>query len=427
MVEAKRQCENAALGRLGGALLAVGYAVTDVRQDLNRIASVSGRSDLAIQVQPNMVFIDDPHLGQTRMTLAPSSAFTLQQIGEVGSLASRTVQGTILLADVPPHLDAIEAKAKRTPLLMAMVGGAMVSGAITVIFASPWWAVVVSAVLGLLIGALLSRVSPAWQTNGMVAFALALAVTLLIWTAATVIGVHDLPTFALCGPLVILVPGMLVTNAVLEISGGDPISGGGRLVSGLLVWAMLAAGILVGVHLVGGRISANSLILNTGTFESQHSLGLWASIPPVWARWIAVFFIAAGFALSYLSTVRMFLAMTLTLYFSYAVLNLVEPAVGSVIAGGISAALTLFISRIAIGVGASWPSIVLFRPAFYMLVPGSLGLVTVLSVASQTAPPNASLSVLAAVISLTIGIQVGAMTAQITQPLIARIKNRQKK
>lgn len=412
------------LADLGGTMLACGYAVTDVRVSLNQIAGRSDLSGISVQVEPDTVFVDDAAAGTMRMTIAPEDQFSLEQVGVVATLVSALTKGQATLEDAAARLRDVRASTHTEPWLLASLGGGMICAAITVLFTSPWWSVVVSFTLGLLIGALLQVVPAAWQTNGTFAFILALLTGLAIWGVASLIGVHSLPTFALCGPLVMLVPGRLVTNAVLEISGGDPISGGGRLASGLLVWAMLAAGILVAVQLTGSKFVAGSLILKTGTKETQAALGIWGATPTLATKWVAVFFIAAGFALVYQSTMRMFVAVTITLYFAFAVLHASETVVSPVIAGGVAAALTLFISRIPVGVGARWPSIVLFRPAFYMLVPGSLGLVMVLELASKNSTPNAALSLLGSVMALTIGIQVGAAMAQIVTSVGAHIRAR---
>lgn len=412
------------IGELGATMLAGGYAVTDVRRDLNRIAHRSGLNDIAIQVEPDTVLVDDAASGQMQMTLAPERQLTMQQVGALGNLIDALLSRKITLNKGAAELQKIEATPSNKSILLAALGGGLISAAITVLFGSPWWSVAVGFVLGFLIGALLEVVPQGWQTNGTFAFILALLVGMSIWVVATAIGVHSLPTFALCGPLVMLVPGRSVTNAVLEISGGDPISGGGRLMSGLVVWTMLAAGILVAVELTGSKIVSDSLVLKTGTKETQAALGVWAHTPALAAQWVAVLFIAIGFALVYQSTFQMFVSIAITLYFSFAVLHGAETVFSPIVAGGISAALTLFITRIEIGVGAKWPSIVLFSPAFYMLVPGSLGLVTVLSLASQSAPPNAALSVLGSVIALTIGIQVGAMAAEVFQSLLHGLKKR---
>lgn len=411
------------IGEIGAAMLAGGYAVTDVRRDLNRIAHHCNLDDIAVQVEPATVFVDNPASGQMHMTLAPAQ-LTMKQLGALGTLINDLISQKTSLSAAASKLKSIEATAAKKSMWLSAFGGGLISGAITVLFASPWWSVAASLVLGFLIGALLELVPQSWQTNGTFAFILALLVGLSLWAVAGVIGVHSLPTFALCGPLVMLVPGRSVTNAVLEISGGDPISGGGRLVSGLMVWTMLAAGILVAVELTGSKIVTDSLVLKTGTIDTQAALGLWAHTPTLAAQWVAVLFIAAGFVLVYQSTFKMFISVTITLYFAFAVLHGAELVLSPMVAGGISAALTLFITRIEIGVGAKWPSIVLFSPAFYMLVPGSLGLVTVLSLASESAPPNAALSVLGSIIALTIGIQVGAMAAEVFQAAFHNLKRR---
>ena len=73
----------------------------------------------------------------------------------------------------------------------------------------------------------------------------------------------------LVAPLVIFLPGALLTTAVIELSTGQMVSGAGRLASGLLQLVMLALGIVAGANLVG--IPARSI--------DHRPPGRWATSP----------------------------------------------------------------------------------------------------------------------------------------------------
>lgn len=413
-----------AFGQLAALLLDAGYAVTDVRLLLEEATP----SDWSIQVQPGTIWIDTPEQGCTRMVLSSGRSLTLEQTGAAGILATKVGKQQIATADIPVQIEKILADKPKMHWWRILLGSALLSAAITVIFSSPWWASAASALLGMVVGTVLARRSHNKQSHGVLPFFAALFVGLGIWGISILLNVHDLPLYALCGPLVMLVPGSAITNAVLEISEGDPVSGGGRLVSGLLVWGMLAAGILVAVELTRGQIGNANLQVHSPSMSihlpKTESIPWWEHTPPLWAHWVAVLLFALGFALYYVASWQMTLAIIAVLLFSYGMLTAFHPIAGSVIAGGISAGLTLFAARGVVFFDPAWPSIVLFRPAFQMLVPGSLGLVTVLDIAANPQTEiSASASLLAAVLALTIGIQIGAMMAAATLPRLTWVKN----
>lgn len=398
------------LGRLGALLLGVGYAVTDVIEALRGIATSADDPGLNVQVQPSMVLLDDPQTGTMRMALTESGLYTLRQTGEAANLVTKARTGRVELSDLSERVEAIIADSRKPPLPLALLGGALLSGAITVIFGSSWWVVVTSSLLGMVVAVLTSRLSNAAQSKGLLPFFAALAVSLAIVGVAALIGAKTVTLFALCGPLVLLVPGAAITNAVLEISGGDPVSGGGRLISGILVWAMLAAGVLVGIRATGARIESGALQMSSVTGVLGVDLGIWDQVPEKWVHWVAVALFGLGFAMLYSAPWVMTAGILVTVTIAYGILSIFTPLLGSIVAGGIAAGVTLFACQIFTRFTNNWPAIAIFRPAFQMMVPGSLGLVTALDVASGEGL-GIGMRVFGAAIALTIGIQVGAACA----------------
>jgi len=405
------------LGELGTLLLDAGYAVTDAHRAVASAADGGGRADIATEVFPTLVFVDDPDADGTRMTVAPGRSLTYGQVSAAGRLAADASQGEVPLDELAARVEAIETSVSRFPVWATLLGSGLMSAGIAVVFGAPWWAVAASIVLGMGVGVALGALGRSPRAAAAAPFFAALLVSLAIWALGTLIGAHEIPLFAVCGPLAILIPGTTITNAVLEVSGGDLVSGGGRLVSGLVTWALLAAGVLVTVVWFGSEIDGQDLVLPTGSAATQDALGFWAQIPSAGLSWAGAAAVAIGFGLYFSAPATLTVGITAVLLFSYAVLGVAQPFFGGPVAGGVSAGVTLIASRVIERLHPRWPSVVLFRPAFWLLVPGSLGLVTALGFAADApSPGQAGLKVVVSVIAITIGIQIGALVAEVILP-----------
>jgi uncharacterized membrane protein YjjB (DUF3815 family) len=65
-----------------------------------------------------------------------------------------------------------------------------------------------------------------------------------------------------------------------------------------------------------------------------------------------------------------------------------------------------------------WPAAVTFRPAFWLLVPGSLGLVAITQATTdgRAGAPELLGSVVATVVAIAVGVQIGAVLAALVTP-----------
>lgn len=402
MVEPAPDEEVEAVGRLGVALLDAGYAVTDVTRVARAVAR-SNAAEFTVGALPTGVFVDDGD--RTRVIVSTGTSFTFEQVGVVGKLAAEAERG-IPWADLQAGIDGLYSMRPRYPLWLTLLGSGLISGGIAVVLGNPWWAVGLDALLGVLVGAILTFAGPRVRIAAVLPFFLALAVAVLVGLTAAVFGISEVPFFAISAPLVMLIPGAAVTNALIEVSAGDVVSGGGRLVAGLTVWAMLAAGTVAGVAFVGGRLEETAVLIGSGTGTAP------AAIDSILA-WPAVALLAIGVGLFLSATVPVTLVITAVLLLAYGGSVMLTPILGAGFATGLTAAVLLAGLRLVERAWPSLPAIVTFRPVFWLLVPGSLGLIAVSSMASQSSGTEDLIATtVSTVLGLVIGVQVGAVVSE---------------
>lgn len=402
MVEPAPDEEVEAIGRLGVALLDAGYAVTDVTRVARAVAR-SNSAEFTVGALPTGVFVDDGD--RTRVLVSSGTSFTFEQVGVVGKLAAEAERG-IPWGQLQSGLDHLYTMRPRYPLWLSLLGSGLISGGIAVVLGNPWWAVGLDAVLGVLVGGILTLAGTRMRIAAVLPFFLALAVALLVGLTATLFGISAVPFFAISAPLVMLIPGAAVTNALIEVSAGDVVSGGGRLVAGLTVWAMLAAGTVAGVGILGGRLDGTLISIGTASQPAADP------VDPILA-WPAVALLAIGVGLFLSATVPVTLVITAVLVLAYAGSVALSPILGAGFAVGLTAAVLLAGLRVVERVWPSLPSIVTFRPVFWLLVPGSLGLIAVSSLATHSSGSEDLIATTAStVLGLVIGVQVGAVVSE---------------
>lgn len=402
MAEPAPDEEVEAIGRLGVALLDAGYAVTDVTR-IARAVARSNSAEFTVGALPTGVFVDDGD--RTRVLASTGTQFTFEQVGIVGKLAAEAERG-MPWTELDAGLNRVYSMHPRYPFWLSLLGSGLIGGGIAVVLGNPWWAVGLDAVLGLLVGVILTVAGRYPRIAAVLPFFLALVVALLVGLTAVVFGISQIPFFAIAAPLVILIPGAAVTNALIEVSAGDVVSGGGRLVAGLTIWALLAAGSVAGVGILGGRLEETAVVMGDGPGVAV------ASVDPIWG-WPAVALLAIGVGLFLSATIPVTLVITGTLLVAYAGSIFLTPVLGAGFAAGLTAAVLLAGLRLVERGWPSLPAIVTFRPVFWLLVPGSLGLIAVSGLATHSAGTEDLLFTTAStVLGLVIGVQVGAVVSE---------------
>ena len=393
-----------ALGELGAALLDAGYAVTDVQRILGEVAAAHGRSDITIGVLPSAVLLDNPADGRTRLVNATGELMTFRQVAAVATLAS-DAQG----AAEPPvvlrrRLDDIHALPAKFPRPVAVLGSGLMSAGIAVVFRTTWWAVLVDFFLALLVGIVLIYGTGIKGLSALLPFLTAFGVSAVVYGLAPYLQTGGVTLFVVCAPLVVLIPGATITTGVVELAAGDVVSGGGRFVSGLILWAMLAVGIAGGAAVLGTPVDG---------------AGVAPAYPvPGWAVLPAVVVLAVGVGLFFDASWSLTGVLVAVVTATYGLVAVVQTVTIGPVASGVAAAVMLPLLRLLELRYPRWPAAVTFRPAFWLLVPGSLGLVAITQVSvTGDAPSGQALlgGVVATVIAIAVGVQIGAVLSSATR------------
>lgn len=391
------------LGDLGAGLLDAGYAVTDVQQALCAVGQVNGRPDLTIGVLPSAILVDDPRSGRTRLVNSNGAPLTFAQVADVAELARNAELGLVDLGAIRGGVRNARNRGPKFPRPVAVLGSGLQSAGIAVVFRTTWWGVALDFVLALLVGAVIiygGRIAGLITVLPIVA---AFLVSAVVYGLAADLQLGAVTLFVVCAPLVILIPGATITTGVVELAAGDVVSGGGRFVSGLIMWATLAVGIAAGAGLVGVPAS---------TYEPP------GSNIAGWVIWPAVIVLAIGVGLFFDAPWSLTGVLIGVLLATYAVVAVAQLVTAGPVASGIAAAVMLPVLRLLEVFQPRWPAAVTFRPAFWLLVPGSLGLVAITSLAAgdSSSESDALLAgVVATVVAIAVGVQIGAVISALVR------------
>jgi uncharacterized membrane protein YjjP (DUF1212 family) len=350
------------LTSLGEAMIDSGDPVTHVQDSLRRVAQANDLSASGIVVLPTALIVSVPGETalETAVTVAGTSALRLDQVDEVSALAEDAAVGRVSAADGLARLGQVRSSPEPYSRVLRVVSHAVLTVGLAMILGGSPLDLLVAAVLGAGVGVahLAGRRYPFSYgvfLPAVSAFLVALVVFLLPRT-----GLEVGLAAPLVAPLVMFLPGALLTTSVIELATGQMVSGASRLAAGAMQLTLLALGILVGARLVGVPDLS-------GTGSSGH----WGDLAP----WLGVLVFGAGLVVHRSARRDRTGWILLVLYVAYA-----GQVLGGFLLGGTLSAFAgaLLMTPVAAYVSRlpSGPSLLVsFLPAFWLLVPGALGLV----------------------------------------------------
>jgi uncharacterized membrane protein YjjP (DUF1212 family) len=354
------------LVELARALVDAGDPVDDVQRTVERVGAVNGLVGIGVVAFPTALMISLPGDAdvQTEVSTAGQSRLRLDQTQEIFEIVRAVERGELGAAD---GLTAIERARRMRPAFAPatrLFGATLFTLGVASILRAGWAELALAAVLGVGVGAL-QLVIERWPSRAGVdvrAFWPLLAAFLVSVAAFTAARAFPgVTAFApIVSALVTFLPGGLLTIGVLELATGGLISGAGRLASGALQLALLAVGVVAGAQLIG--IPADSI--------AETSASSWGSI----LGWTGVALYGVGIFLFHGGRRWSLGWMLVVLYVAFA-----GQVIGGAFFGG---TLSAFFGALAmtpfavVGARRGWgpAMLVSFLPAFWLLVPGALGL-----------------------------------------------------
>jgi uncharacterized membrane protein YjjP (DUF1212 family) len=388
---------HALILRLGIAMNFAGDAVSAVQERLQRIAAAYGLADARIVVLPSTLLVSMDAAGVARLESRPPSqpALRLDQTAALYELVDQAERGALDPEDGLRRLDGVLDMPPRFPPAATVAGYALLSVGLSLVLGATPFDLALSAGLGALVGTLklaFRHSAPLQQLAPVVVAMIVSTLALLVIGRLT----PNTTMSSLIAPLVTFLPGALLTTATLDLASGETISGASRLVAGFLQLGLLAFGITGGGALAGAALPA--------------ALAGSPAVLPGWSAWCGLVLYGLGVFL-HLSAPRRTLPWLMLVLLSAWIGQLIGAAVlGRPLSGFAGALVATPVAALVERSHAGPPSIVTFLPAFWLLVPGALGLVGVTRiVASDVGSAFELVGALESIVTIALGV----LTAQL--------------
>lgn len=360
--DASPELEAFLLG-LGRALSLAGTAVSETQERLATVAAAYGVEDVQVVAFPTTVTVAFGPGEHARIEVVPqrTGALRLDQIAALYDVVKLAEQAAIPPGDGLARIARISSMSARFGRLGRLAGYTLMTAGLSLVLRPTLDDLALAAGLGLWVGCLDLWAGRRRTVRTLIPVVAAMSVSAISFVAVRH-GVADPGLNTVVAPLVAMLPGAALTTATVELASGEMVAGASRLVDGTLQLMLLAFGIVAGAQLAGG---AAGHALDAGAPEL---LG-------AWAPWLGVLLFGIATAL-YVSAPKGALRWVLVvLLVAWLAQLLGKQLIGANMSGFVGAfAMTpvaLAVSRLPGGP----PSQVTFLPAFWLLVPGALGLI----------------------------------------------------
>ena len=394
------------LTELGKALTASGISVVDITSILEKIADAYN-TEAEILVFPTMILLKIGEHVSAPLNAANQKPglLPLNQASEIYELIYQAEAAEITLNEAKKCLRKILSEKHQFGPIGILIGYILFSMGIGLLLQPTVDQLIVSGVLGAIVGILLilslNRLRFLLILPVIAAFIVS---SLFLWGVKG--GLITGSVAMLLPALAYFLPGATLTTGMFELAYGEIISGASRVIYGTAILFLILFGVLVGIQITG--IPPQSLLVA----NSVNGLG-W------WAPYLGVLIFALGMYLFMSIRNKDMPWVILILYIAFFGQQIGNHFVGGFF-GAFSGSLLMAISGTIIERrDHKTPSFVSILPAFWILVPGSLGFISLATFVTQNyfaAVTDATL-VAMTIVAISLGLLLGAV---ITEPLKER-------
>jgi uncharacterized membrane protein YjjP (DUF1212 family) len=386
---------------LGAAMNAASEPVYSVQDRLSRVARAYGARDARISALSTslMVTLGRGESATLELTTPLSSSPRLDQIADLHRLLRQAEQAVIDPVEGLRRLEEIREMPPRFGPLAGIAGYAVLTVGICLILHPAPRDVAAAAVFGAIVGAL--RLATRNQPTLQVLLPVMAAFVIAALTALAV--KHDLADPGLrsmIASLVVFLPGVALTTAVLELAAGDMIAGSSRLVWAGVQLMLLAFGILAGIQAAG--------VPTKKAFESADA------ILGGWAPWLGVLVFAAGVLVAHSAPARSFGALLIVLYAAWIGQVVGNHLFGGYVSGLVGAIVMTPVAALVARMPSGMPVYASFLPGFWLLVPGAMSLIGLTELAgnAKTVGSQDFLAAVGSVFAVALGVLCGTQLQQ---------------
>lgn len=330
----------------------------------------------------------------TRVLRIPPGSLDLYKLCEADRIAEEVMAGHMGVAEGYTALRKLDRPLRWRGAAWQTLGYCLASASVAGLLRLPWLDIVTAGAIGLLVGLLdwFSRDRPRLR-EGFEAIAAMLAATIAV-VVARYIGPLNLNTVVIAA-LIVLMPGMSLTNAVSELTSQNLISGTGRIAGAVATMLQLTIGTML-------ALTAAQLL------GVEPQVRAWRPQPD-WVEWGALVTAAFAFAVLLRANRRDYLLVMLAAMAGYLISRFAGTAWGS----GVGIFLAALVLTAAGNGYARWrhrPGALVRLPGIILMVPGSSSvrsLITLIQQQDLAAGQEAALAVLNILLALIAGLLFG--------------------
>ena len=355
--------------KIGKGLIASGTAVGVVENTLTEIALAYGM-ECQIMALPNVVMIElgNVRRGHVEFAVQRLTSMQLDKVSSFAELVDRVMHKQVSLARANQQIDEILVKVPRFGPVIIIFGYFLSCIGLTMLFRPDLPSMVVTGFAGILVGliTLLFRWRPRFDL--LLPIFAAIVVSTLVF-GLTRLGYIFGPANLLITPLITFLPGALLTTGMIELASMHILSGSARLIYGAAVLLLLFVGISIGLNLSG---------MPSYLVYSYEAVNF-----PWWAPILGTLLFGVGTFIRLSGANRDLLWMLVVLYVAMLGQALGENFINSYAGAFFGATLMALSSEYIARSPKRTPALVSQMLAFWFLVPGARGLLSVTNILSE--------------------------------------------
>ena len=236
---------------LGDLLLDAGGEISRVEDTLERMGRAYGAGRMDVLVITAIISITMEFPGQESVTetrrIRSAGQTDFYRVEKLNALSRQCCAEPLPVDELRRRIDAVAAG--RKPLGMKLGGSVLAAGGFAVFFGGSLWDGLVAAAFAAIIFLLQDRLGRTKLNAVAFNLLVSLVVGLLVGLVTAAIPALHMDMI-LIGDIMLLIPGLAITNAVRNLLVGDTISGAVRLAESLIWAAALAGGFMVAMTIV---------------------------------------------------------------------------------------------------------------------------------------------------------------------------------
>jgi uncharacterized membrane protein YjjP (DUF1212 family) len=399
---------------LGSGLTAAGEAVNEIEGHIRRVALAYGAPDARVSVLPTylVVALEPGRPAAVEPTRQLRGALRLDQTSALFTVVKSAERGAISPRDGVRRIQEIIDSRPRFGPVVTIAGHLLLTMGICLVLQPTGGSLALAALFGVLV-AVLKQFATRWASIQMIMPVAAAFMVSAITFALSQHGWADADMRSMVAPLVTFLPGAALTMAVVELSAAEMITGASRLVAGALQLLLLGFGIVAAAAVVG--------VPAPDDLAGNHAGPLGA-----WAPWLGVLLVGIGSYLFHSAPPRSLRWLCLVLYVGWLGQSLGSHLFGGYVSGFFGAIAMTPVAYLVARLPSGPPALVSFLPAFWLLVPGALGLIGVTKYLGHdaTAGMQDLIGTVGSMISIALGVLCGYPLYRSLERSLARLRGR---